>query len=213
MTTNIRIDDLRKRMRASNVDLVVLGPGAHMQWLLGFHPHADERPCLACISQSGAGILMPAVNAEGSRAHTDLQFFQWSDAEGPAGAFEKLLDKLDATNAASIALDETMRADFAALVQDRLPAAARQFSASTIGHLRLIKDAAEYACLKENAAIADAAMQAGWATMREGMSEIEVASVIRAEFLARGARPLFSIVDPAFAISLLSLAAPVSDCE
>lgn len=189
-----RIEKLRQRMRAEGIDLVALGPGAHMQWLLGFHPHADERPCLTCVTQSDAAILMPALNAEGSRSGTDLQFYNWSDAEGPQSAFKQLLDDLCVANAKSIALDETMRADFAGLVQETLLQARRQFTDATMGQLRRIKDGDEYACLKQNALIADAAMRAGWAAMGAGMSELEIAGVIRAEFSAQGASPLFSIV-------------------
>ncbi|QDY70454.1 M24 family metallopeptidase [Qingshengfaniella alkalisoli] len=189
-----RLDMLRERMAAESVDLVAIGPGAHMDWLLGFHPHPDERPCLACVSATGAAFLMPALNAEGTRAQTDLPFFNWTDAEGPVSAFNDLLVSLNAADAQRIALDETMRADFAALVQDALPHAAREFSATTIGALRMRKDAAEFDVLKRNALIADKAMRAGWAAMKPGMTELEVAQIIRAEFTAQGAKPLFSIV-------------------
>ena len=50
---DIRIDRLRQRM-TKKVDLLALGPGAHMQWLLGFHPYPDEWPCLLCLSQDHA---------------------------------------------------------------------------------------------------------------------------------------------------------------
>lgn len=189
-----RIEMLREKMAAEGVDLVAVAPGAHMDWLLGFHPHADERPCLACISGKGAGFLMPALNAEGTRTQTDLPFFEWSDAEGPNKAFAGLLAALGAADARRIALDETMRADFAALVQEALPDAAREFSASTVGALRMRKDAREFELLKRNAQVADKAMRAGWAAMKPGMTELDVAEIIRAEFGAHGAKPLFSIV-------------------
>ncbi len=192
--TNERLARLQGRMAAERVDFVALGPGAHMHWLLGFHPHADERPCLICVTQTGAAFLMPALNAEGSRAGTDLPFHEWSDADGPEAAFGRLLDALGARGAARIVLDETMRADFAALVQEALPDAARQFTAATIGHLRMIKDEAEYRLLKQNAQIADRAMQAGWAAMGAGMTELELAGVIRESFKNQGANPLFTIV-------------------
>jgi Xaa-Pro aminopeptidase len=181
-------------MAANNVDFVALGPGAHMQWLAGFHPHADERPCLMCISPSHAAFLMPALNAEGSRVSTDLPFYEWSDAEGPADSFRLLLNDFGASNAACVVLDETMRADFAALVQEALPKARRLFTASTIGHLRMCKDADEYARIKRNALIADDAMQAGWAAMAAGQSELVIAGVIRERFAELGAAPLFTIV-------------------
>jgi len=192
--TDERLKDLRERMEVEQVDLVALGPGPHMQWLLGFHPHADERPCLLCISQKGAAFLMPGLNAEGSRTQTDLPFHEWDDADGPNDAFTQLRADLGVTSAGSVVLDETMRADFGALVQDAMPNAARQFTASTIGLLRMRKDDAEYACLKQNALIADAAMQAGWAAMQAGMREIEIAQVIHSKFTKLDAQPIFTII-------------------
>ena len=61
----MRVNRLRQCMAQEKVDLLTLGPGAHMQWLLGFHPFPDERPCLLCVSQNGIAFLMPALNAEG----------------------------------------------------------------------------------------------------------------------------------------------------
>ena len=194
LQTEERISALRMQMVREGVDLIALGPGAHMQWLLGFIPHADERPCLLCVSASNAALLMPELNAEGSRRNTDLPFHEWSDADGPEGAFHGLVADLGVGGAERIVLDETMRADFAALVQDALPRAERQFTASTVGLLRMQKDDDEYAVLKRNALLADQAMQAGWVAMKPGMTELDVAEVIRARFSALGALPLFTIV-------------------
>ncbi len=192
--TDERIGLLRAKMAQTSTDLVAVGPGPHMQWLLGYHPHADERPCLLCVSQTGAAFLMPSLNAEGAREHTSLPFFKWADADGPDNAFSELLADLKVNNASTIVLDETMRADFAALVQDALPDAKRQFTASTVGALRMCKDNDEYVSLKANALIADKAMQAGWAAMGSGMTELEVAAIIRESFKSSGANPLFTIV-------------------
>ena len=65
--TTARLDALRKRMTASGTGLVALGPGSHMQWLLGFHPHPDERPCLLLVAAGREAMLMPGLNAGGSR--------------------------------------------------------------------------------------------------------------------------------------------------
>ncbi len=192
--TDERVSALRARMTREGVDLAVLGPGAHMQWLLGFVPHADERPCLLCVSSSGTALLMPKLNAEGSRRGTDLPFHEWTDASGPRGAFNRLIAELEVGGAGRIVLDETMRADFAALVQDALPGAERQFTASTVGLLRAQKDDGEHAALRRNAELADQAMLAGWDAMQPGMTELEVAEVIRTRFSALGALPLFAIV-------------------
>jgi len=189
-----RLQNLRRTMAAEAVDLVALGPGAHLAWLTGTRPHADERPLLLCVTQSYAGFLMPALEAESARQHTDLPFHTWRDDEGPGAAFAAVLEAAGARQAKRFVLDETMRADFAALVQDALPGATRLFTETTVGALRLCKDGDEYAALKRNARTADAAMQAAWAGMRTGMTETEVAAIVRDSFKTQGATPLFSIV-------------------
>ena len=189
-----RLAALRDRMRNAGIDLVALGPGAHMQWLLGFYPHPDERPCLLLVGPQTEAFLMPALNAEGSRERTDIAFHEWSDADGPKAALAAALSAVGGTQARSVALDETMRADFALLLLDALPEAAHRFMEDTIGLLRMCKDASEFAALKMNAGIADRAMQAAFAAIRPGIGELAVAQVIRDHFAAEGATPAFWIV-------------------
>lgn len=189
-----RLSRLRAAMSGQSVDLVVLGPGAHLSWLIGVRPHADERPLLFCVTQTGEGFLMPALEADSARQQTELAFHTWDDAAGPDDAFEALLTSIDGGSTESLVLDECMRADFAALVQDRFPNAKRQFSASTIGALRMRKDAGEYAELKRNALIADKVMQTAWDAMAPGMTEADIGEIIKDTFAAESVKPLFGIV-------------------
>lgn len=189
-----RLKALRKRMAETGVDLVALGPGAHMQWLLGFHPHADERPCLLLVGAENEAFLMPALNAEGSRENTDIVFHSWSDDVGPADALAAALAEVGAAGARAMALDETMRADFALLLVDALPSAARAFTTDTIGALRMRKDESEYWLIKENARINDRAMQAAFAAIKPGATELEIAEVVRNHYPTEGAKPVFAIV-------------------
>lgn len=189
-----RLAKLRTMMAAENVDFLAIGPGAHLKWLTDMHPHADERPLLLGVTQNYAGLLMPVLEAESARPQTDLPFHTWRDDEGPDTAFTDLLNAAGAQNAQRIVLDETMRADFAALVQDALPNAARQFTATTVGALRMRKDSDEYAILKRNAQAADTAMQAAWAMMKPGLTESQVADAVRSSFAGQGVKPLFTII-------------------
>ncbi len=189
-----KTDALRAKMAEESVDLIALGPGAHLEWLTGLKPHADERPLVYVLSADHAGVLMPSLEAQSARKQTDLPFFEWSDAEGPGAALERLLDAYGARQFRSIVLDETMRADHAALIQDRLFSAQRQFCESTIGALRARKLPAEYEALKANAMLADAAMLAAWDAIRIGMTELDVAEVVRSTFVELGAEPIFTIV-------------------
>ena len=190
-----RLAKLRARMADTNTDLVVIGPSSHMQYLADLSPHGDERPVLLMVSPSFAGLLMPALNVDSARQHTDLPFFPWADADGPDAALEELLVATGVPRISpSLVLDETMRADFALLVLDALPGASRRFTDDTVGYLRARKDRAEFDALKASAVLNDAAMAAGFAALREGITERETADVIRAFYKAHGATPEFTSV-------------------
>ncbi|HTV70421.1 MAG TPA: Xaa-Pro peptidase family protein [Rhizobiaceae bacterium] len=183
-----RLAKLRERMAETKTDLVVVGPSSHLVWLAGMSPHGDERPVLLIVAKDRAGFLMPALNADSQRPFTKLPFYTWVDANGPDAALAKLLDDCGARrDGLKIALDETMRADFALLVIDALPGAARGFLNDTVGYLRARKDDAEYAVLKRNAVMNDGAMRAGFAALKPGITEKEVGQAIRAFYAENGA--------------------------
>jgi Xaa-Pro dipeptidase len=191
-TLTARMEKLRARMAATETDLVVIGPSSHMRYLAELSPHGDERPVMLMVSQSFAGFLMPALNVDSSRQHTDLPFFPWADAEGPDAALAHLLDATGISRSApSVVLDETMRADFALLVLDALPGARRRFTGDTVGYLRSRKDDDEYRRLKAAHLLNDRAMAAGFAALAEGITELEIAEVIAAFYKANGATTEF----------------------
>lgn len=189
-----RMRALRQNMRDTGTDLLALGPGPNMHWVMGFHTHPDERPCLLLITAENAGFLMPALNAEDARARCDLPMWTWADADGPRAALQLALGSLRATTARNAAVDETMRADFALLLLDALPQARHSFASDCLGPLRMCKSAAEQTELRRNAAIDDAAMLAAFAAIRPGMTELDLADVVEQTFKAHGAKPLFVIV-------------------
>lgn len=194
-TITTRMANLRARMAATDTDLVVIGPSSHMLYLADLSPHGDERPVLLMVSKAFAGFLMPGLNVDSARQHTDLPFFAWADADGPNAALAELLAATGVPRVnPSIVLDETMRADFALLVLDALPGARRRFTQDTVGYLRSRKDEAEYDALKKSAVLNDAAMAAGFAALRPGVTEIEVATAIRDFYKANGATTEFCSV-------------------
>lgn len=194
-TLTTRMKNLRARMAETGTDLVVIGPSSHMRWLAELSPHGDERPVLLMVSKDYAGFLMPALNVDSSRQHTDLPFFPWGDADGPDAALDQLIDATGVSRISpSIVLDETMRADFALLVLDALPGAKRRFTGDTVGYLRARKDDDEYRRLKASALLNDRAMAAGFDALRPGITELEVAQVIRDFYKANGATTEFCSV-------------------
>lgn len=191
-----RLARLRKRMDETNTDLVALGPGSHMQWLLGLNPHGDERPVMAIITADHVGVLMPLLNAEASRAQcADIPFYEWGDADGPLGALTQLLTEANAMRPGlSIVLDEMMRTDFSFLLLDQLDAATHRFTLDTVGLLRAEKDTSERQLLKDSALLNDAAFEKAFDALRTGMTELEVRDIIVDHYMANGAEPAFCIV-------------------
>jgi len=181
-------------MKKNNVDLIALGPGTHMNWLLGFNPFPDERPCMLLVGQEKEAFLMPSVNAEGAREQTKIAMHCWNDEIGPEQALKEALSDTKTNNAQHIAIDEAMRSHFALILLESLSNPTYEFTASTIGALRMRKDQNEFVNLKENALIDDRAMQAGFAAIKEEVSEIEIGEAINKHFISEGAKPQFCIV-------------------
>lgn len=194
MTVTAKLGELRKTMRDAAVDLVVLGPGSHQDWLVGFHTYPDERPCLLLVGREREAFLMPALNMQEARKQTDIHFEVWSDDEGPHQALSRALKNLGCASAKSVVVDETMRADFALLVLDALPGAKHQFTAQTLGSLRMRKTQDEYELLAMNAAIADRAVGKAFAAIKAGMSENQIAAIIREQFASEAADTQFAMV-------------------
>jgi len=194
-TLTTRMANLRARMAATQTDLVVIGPSSHMTWLADLSPHGDERPVMLLVSADYAGFLMPALNVDSSRQHTELPFFPWADADGPGEALEALLAATGIDRAApSVVLDETMRTDFALLLLDALPGARRRFTQDTVGYLRSRKDEDEYKRLKAAHLLNDRAVEAAFAALKAGMTELDVAAFIDDFYKANGATTEFCSV-------------------
>lgn len=190
--TGDRIARLRKRMSDTGTDLVVIGPTSHMRWLSGVDPHGDERLVLLGVSQRYAGFLMPALNADSVRQHTDLPFHAWKDEDGPEAALRELLAACG--QARTVAIDEAMRADFALRTLDLLPGVQRTFMDNTVSWLRAAKDEEEFKLLKESAQLNDRVSQLAFRSLKEGMRETDLGQIIRDAYLAEGAVAEFVIV-------------------
>ena len=189
-----RISLLRQKMKEVNVDLVAFGPGAHMQWLLGFHTHPDERPCLLLVGPETESFLMPALNADEARKQTTINMHVWEDADGCTSALESALAEASVPETRRISIDETMRVDFAFPLQRAMPDAEFEFMERTVSSLRMIKDEQECSVLRENAAIADRCMDVAMDAISPGISEFELAGLVSKTFADQGAVMQFAVI-------------------
>lgn len=193
-STPNRLAALRQIMAQTGATLTALAPGAHMHWVLGYHPHPDERTTLLLVGADAAVLVVPSVNAGDMAARCDLPIHIWADEDGPAQALKRALADVVPAGRVHLSLDETMRADAALLLLGQLGDATHGFATDTVGALRMNKDAGEYAALKNAALVADAAMRCGFAAIRPGMTEKQVAAAIRDGFTQQGTPSAFCLV-------------------
>jgi Xaa-Pro aminopeptidase len=178
-----------------DVDLVAIAPGPDMQYLLGFYPRPDERPCYLFVTTAGEGLVVPELNAAETAAHVDLPMVVYKDEDGPLAAVQHMARTLGFEHARQVQVEETMRAGFALLLQEQIATARLNTATELLGPLRLRKDAEEIEALRANAAMADRAMEAAFAAVACGVTEREIASVVESAFRGAGAdRMGFAIV-------------------
>lgn len=186
---------VQEQMAEQGVDLVAVSPGANMQYLLGYYPHPDERPCYLLLTEQEEAMLMPHLNASQAQEYVSLPMEVYTDAEGPVAALRELARQLAFTPARQLLVDETMRADFVVLLLDQLPEAKLGVTTELLGAMRMRKDAEEIEALRANAKMADQVMEAAFAAIEPGITEAGLAEVVRAGFSEAGTdRTNFAIV-------------------
>jgi len=188
-----RLTRTRAQMKAAGVELLSLPPGDDLFYLLGYSPHADERPCYLFLTGSDAVFLVPELNAGQARARVELPFLTYTDAEGPAAALRQARSRFK--GAGSTAVGDTMRADFLLLLQEWWAGSAFVPGAQVMAPVRMIKTADELDTMRRSAATADVAMDAALAACRPGVTEVAVARAVAETFAAQGATQVgFAIV-------------------
>ncbi len=180
MSNADRLARTRAQMKAAGFDLVSLPPGDDLYYLLGYTPHADERPCYLFLSGDDAVFLVPELNAGEARGHVDLPFLTYTDAEGPGEALREARGRLGAPM--RICVGDTMRADFLLLLQGQWAKSVFAPGAEVMAPVRMIKTPDEIALMRRSAATADIAVDAAFAACRPGVTEIAVARAVADAF-------------------------------
>ncbi len=187
-----RIARTRAQMKAAGVDLLSLPPSDDLFYLIGYSPHADERPCYLFLTGGDAIFLVPELNAGQAHKHVDLPFLTYSDAEGPAEALAHARDRLGTPG--RISVGDTMRADFLLLLQERWTKSGFVPGAHVMAVVRMIKTSDEIELMRRSAATADVATDAGFAACRPGVTETAIARAIGDAFALQGAAPMGSAI-------------------
>jgi len=187
-----RIDRLKDRLRAANVDVALFDEIEAMTWLSGFGNTENRWRCVGIPLDGAAFFLIRALDATPCRQRTwiaDVPTFR--DWEDP---FPLLAATLRARGLAGkrIGLDFNSYgmplARFAQL-KAALPNAEFVDIGNVVWELRLLKSEAELALLQRAAGIADEAMRRAASACVRGATQRAAARIAAASFVELGADP------------------------
>lgn len=188
----IRLEAGRQALRRLGADAVLVAPGDTMRYLLGFTPVADERPCLLAITHAETGLFVPQLNEEqfrralGPEGAGGLVWMVWSDDQDPGVRIGEFLHRLGVHKTKRVAVDGRMPAATLLPVLRRVGGEFVDLGPA-LEPFRAVKDRQEAERLQRSAALADRAMEAGWAALRPGATERQVAAAIQRAFQEGGA--------------------------
>ncbi|HEV2282994.1 MAG TPA: Xaa-Pro peptidase family protein [bacterium] len=190
-----RLDRVRRLMGERRMDLLAVAPGDDLRYLLGYSPHADERPCYLLVTGAGAAFVVPGLNAAQAEQHVRAPMFAYTDAEGPAKALAAARARLGDPSPRRLGVDDAMRADFVLTLQAAYPDVRFVLGSEVLAPVRMRKDADEIEALERSAKHADQAVRDVWAACRAGVSELELAEVAAASFRRSGSQEvLFTVI-------------------
>ncbi|SNR45715.1 aminopeptidase P family protein [Halorubrum vacuolatum] len=156
------------RLHAIGADGLICFPSRNLQYLTGFYEEPGERHLFLVLPADGdPALLVPALYGTQIREGTTVaEIRTWDDGEDPVEAVRALLADRDLRDG-HLLVDDRMWARFTQDLRSAAPAATWGLASEALVDLRIRKDEAELAALREAAAVADAVV----ADLREGAHE------------------------------------------
>jgi Xaa-Pro dipeptidase len=187
-----RFDRLYRAIQTSGLDGIALNPGSTLTYLTGLHFHLMERPTvLLAVPGKQPALVLPELELTKARsAPLALQLFpfgdnpaQWGEAFAQAGASLGLAGK-------TIGVEpERLRFLELQFLQEAIPGARFVSAAGVFSGLRMRKDAAEVAAMRQAVRIAQEALLATLPMIQPGVTERQIASELTIQLLRGGSDP------------------------
>jgi len=189
-----RIQRLTELMVAQGVDCVAVMPGANLRYLAGVSFRLSERPTLAFFSAKvKPAAVVPSFEVPRFTAGStsiDWQLFSWPDEAGPAAAFAAAAGALGLTGKTLAIEENVLRVRELRLLEAGAPGVHFAPAEPILAAMRIRKDAAEVAKMRQAVAITEEAFEAVLPDIRVGMSERSIAERLTMELKRGGAEAL-----------------------
>ena len=166
-----RLAAVAERVRAEGLDALLLTPGADLRYVTGYDAKQLERlTCLVIPAADPAFLVVPRLELAAAQASPasglGLELVPWEETEDP---YALIADRLGPV--ASTGLADQMWALMVLKLRDALPGAKQLLASAALRDLRMRKNPAEVAALREAGAAIDRvhAQVPGW--LRAGRTE------------------------------------------
>jgi Xaa-Pro aminopeptidase len=184
-----RIAKAQRLMTEHGIGAIVFEGGTSMSYYVNVRWGLSERPFLVVIPAKGE-IAYVAPGFEENRAREVITFSKdvrvWQEDEDPLALVAGIL-RDRGVSTARIGVEERVRFFVADALAKAAPASQIVLATPVTAGCRMIKSAAEIANMQYAMNITLAAFKAGLATLREGMTQGDLAATITAAYRAMGA--------------------------
>jgi Xaa-Pro dipeptidase len=187
-----RLDKLASILAASNLDAVAINPGPTLTYLTGLHFHLMERPVVLLVAPGRDPVLiLPEMeSAKLENLPYTLQPFTYSENPDEwARAFQQGVAALGLNGKAIGVEPRALRILEYRFLEQAAPQASFPDASPELSELRLCKDAAEIAKIRQAVKIAQAGLEATLPLIKIGMTEQELSNELVIQLLRQGSQP------------------------
>jgi Xaa-Pro dipeptidase len=184
-----RLQRLKAALASANLDCAAAIAGPNLYYLTGLSFHLSERPTVGFFPVDGDPIIV-AGSLEESKitggAPYPVRHFVYSDTDGPGTAFRQAALALQLGQGRLGVEARRMRVMELHLVEEAFANATVEPAEDVFAALRMAKDEAEVALMRQAVQIAERALAAVLPKIRAGMTERQVAAELVVETLRAG---------------------------
>jgi len=185
-----RLERLCEELRILGVGCAVLVPGPNLFYLTGLRLEASERLTLAFIPAEGQpALLLPLLEEPEAKRELQIQaqIYSYRDEEGPKRALSRLISELGLQGKTLGVEFRRMRLIELRSLERHIPGCRISNIEDTLAKLRMIKDDSEIQSLRRTLELTELALEKAIAAIEVGMSEAEIARLLKIESLKAGA--------------------------
>jgi len=187
-----RLERLSNLLRTERLEALAVLPGPNLYYLTGLSFHLMERPVVGLFSASDPPrLIVPEFEQpKAEAADVRLTLFPYGEQEGASlAAFQAALNGFPA-DGREVGV-EPLRARYheLGLLQTASPQTRFVSAGSLLARLRMAKDSAELAAIRQAVDIAQQALDQTLPLIRLGMTESELASELTIQLLRAGSQP------------------------